>query len=124
MLARRGRIIDAFSACEYYLMPAFPGWRTLQPYYLRKNVSGYIWMDIRNSDVGRKSLLPKYKTLVVMAAAYAQVKRDESNGRGYNPDQGGWAREVLERISPLTVRAIETMPRTGDKLQAKYLEGI
>jgi pentatricopeptide repeat-containing protein PET309 len=124
MLARRGRIIDAFSACEYYLMPAFPGWRTLQPYYLRKNVTGYIWMDIRNSDVGRKSLLPKYKTLVVMAAAYAQVKRDEANGRGYNPDQGGWAREVLERISPLTVRAIETMPRTGDKLQAKYLEGI
>jgi pentatricopeptide repeat-containing protein PET309 len=124
MLARRGRIVDAFSACEYYLMPAFPGWRTLQPYYVRKDVAGFIWMEIRNSDVGRKSLLPRYKTLVILAAAYAQIKRDEANGRGYNQDQGGWAREVLERISPLTVRAIETMPRTGDRLQARYLEGI
>ncbi|KAF2800936.1 TPR-like protein [Melanomma pulvis-pyrius CBS 109.77] len=124
MLARRGRIVDAFSACEYYLMPQFPGWRTLQPYYIRRNVSGFFWMELRNSGVGHKSIMPRYKTLVILAAAYTQIKRDEANGMGYNPEIGGWAREVLEQISPLTVRAIETMPRTGDRLQMRYIEGM
>lgn len=65
--------------------------------------------------------MPKYKTLVILAAAYTQIKRDEANGVGYNPEMGGWATEVLEQISPSTVRAIETMPRTGDALQRKFL---
>ncbi|KAF2713271.1 TPR-like protein [Pleomassaria siparia CBS 279.74] len=122
MLARRGRIVDAFSACEHYLMPGFPGWRTLQPYYVRRNVRGFVWMELRSRDISRKSILPRYKTLVVLAAAYSQIKKDEVNGRGYNEEIGQWAREVLETISPLTVRAIETMPRTGDTLQSRYLE--
>ena len=69
----------------------------------------------------RSSVLPRYKTLVVMAAAYTRARRDEVNGVGYNPDLGGWVREVLEQIAPMTVRAIETMPRTGDSLQKVWL---
>jgi len=124
MLARRGRIVDAFSSCEHYLMPGFPGWRSLKPYYIRRNVQGFFWMDTKASEVGRGRIMPKYKTLVVLAAAYAQVKRDEINGIGYNPEIGRWAREVLEKISPLTVSAIETMPRTGDELQTMFLGGM
>ncbi|KAF2245741.1 hypothetical protein BU26DRAFT_462739 [Trematosphaeria pertusa] len=121
-LALRGRIIDAFSACEMYLMPRFPGWAQLNPYYIRHDRPGYFWMELRHYDVKRTSVLPRYKTLVVLGAAYAQIKRDEQNGLGYNADMGGWTREVLEQIAPLTIRAIETMPRTGDALQERYLQ--
>ena len=124
MLARRGRILDSFSACEAYLMPAFPGWRALSPYYHRKNLPGLIWMDLRHDEVSHKTLMPRYKTLVILAAAYAQVRRDEVNGVGYSPEMGGWTREILEKLSPLTVRAIETMPRTGDRLQATFLSDM
>jgi len=78
-------------------------------------------MELRSFDVKKTSILPRYKTLVVLAAAWTQVKRDEANGIGFNPDLGGWVREVLEQIAPDTVRAIETMPRTGDRLQQVYL---
>jgi len=120
-LALRGRITDAFSSCEMYLMPQFPGWVELNPKYIRKYRPGYLWMELRSFDVKKTSILPRYKTLVVLAAAWTQVKRDEANGIGFNPDLGGWVREVLEQIAPDTVRAIETMPRTGDRLQQVYL---
>jgi pentatricopeptide repeat-containing protein PET309 len=120
-LTLRGYMIDAFSACEMYLMPNFPGWAELNPVYRRRYRPGYSWMEIRHYEIKRSSLLPRYKTLVVLAAALQQVKRDEMNGLGFNPQLGQWVREVLERIAPNTVRAIETMPRTGDELQKQYL---
>ncbi|KAL5377180.1 hypothetical protein DPSP01_009992 [Paraphaeosphaeria sporulosa] len=120
-LATRNRVIDAFSACEMYLMPQFPGWAFLHPMLIRKFQPGYSFMELRHFDMKRGSVLPRYKTLVVLAATYAKVRRDESNGIGFNPDMGGWVREVVEQIAPDTVRAIETMPRTGDKLQMQYL---
>ncbi|KAJ4289229.1 hypothetical protein N0V90_011571 [Kalmusia sp. IMI 367209] len=123
-LATRHRILDAFSACEMYLMPQFPGWANLSPVFIRHYRPGYEWMELRHHDIKRMSVLPRYKTLVVLAAVYAKVKRDERNGLGFNPDLGGWVRELLEQISPLTVRAIETMPKTGDALQIQYLPDV
>jgi pentatricopeptide repeat-containing protein PET309 len=120
-LAISNRVADAFSACEMYLMPQFPGWSTLSPVYMRKFRPGYSFMELRHHEVKRGSVLPRYKTLVVLAAAYARVRRDEANGIGFNPGMGGWVREMLEQIAPDTVRAIETMPRTGDELQKEYL---
>jgi pentatricopeptide repeat-containing protein PET309 len=120
-LALRGHIIDSFSACEMYLMPQFPGWAELHPTYIRNYRPGYTWVELRHHEIKRNSILPRYKTLVVLAAAWTQVKRDEANGLGYNPELGGWAREVLEGMAPLTVRALDTMPRTGDPLQRLYL---
>lgn len=120
-LATRSHVVDAFSACELYLMPQFPGWASLHPMLIRKFRPGYSFMELRHYDVKRGSVLPRYKTLVVLAAVYAKVRRDESNGIGFNPDMGGWVREVIERIAPDTIRAIETMPRTGDSLQKMYL---
>jgi pentatricopeptide repeat-containing protein PET309 len=120
-LALRGRVVDAFSACEMYLMPQFPGWSELNPKYIRRWRPGFSWMELRVFDVKKTSVLPRYKTLVVLAAAWTRVKKDEANGLGFNPDLGGWAREVLEQIAPDTVRAIETMPKTGDRLQQVYL---
>ncbi|KAF2639719.1 TPR-like protein [Massarina eburnea CBS 473.64] len=120
-LALRGHILDAFSACEMYLMPAFPGWARLRPGYVGRDRPGYSWMELRHHDISRRTVIPRYKTIVVLAAAYAQVKRDEQNGLGYNPEMGGWIGEVLDRVAPLTIRAIDTMPRTGDGLQQQYL---
>ncbi|KAL1608055.1 hypothetical protein SLS60_002994 [Paraconiothyrium brasiliense] len=123
-LATRDRVVDAFSACEIYLMPQFPGWAALSPVYIRHFRPGYSLMELRHYDLKRTSVLPRYKTLVVMAAAFARVRREEANGVGFNPDMGGWVREVLEQIAPETVRAIETMPRTGDDLQRMYLSEL
>ncbi|KAH7128800.1 hypothetical protein B0J11DRAFT_525837 [Dendryphion nanum] len=120
-LAQHARVMDAFSACEMYLMPNFPGWRYDSPSYIRKNIRGHPWMEVRHTDVNRLVIMPRYKTLVALAAAFTQIKRDEANGMGYNPDMGGWTREALEKLAPNTVRAIETMPRIGDILQQQYL---
>lgn len=121
MLARRGHLIDSYTACEAYLMPNFPGWRNLNPQYVRKDRPGHMWMELRHEDLRKRMLLPRYKTLVILATAYAQVRRDEAEGLGYNQEMGGWMREILQRVSPMTVEAIETMPRTGDNLQRRYL---
>ncbi|KAF1968110.1 hypothetical protein BU23DRAFT_558803 [Bimuria novae-zelandiae CBS 107.79] len=123
-LAIRDRIIDAFTACEMYLMPSFPGWASLSPVYIQHYRRGYNWMELRHYEVKRTSIIPRYKTLVVLAAAHAKVVRDEMEGVGFNPELGGWAKDVLEQVAPLTIRAIETMPRTGDPLQRRYLSAL
>ncbi|KAF2258712.1 hypothetical protein CC78DRAFT_572346 [Lojkania enalia] len=121
MLARRGRVLDAFTACEAYLIPQFPGWRDLNPFYIRRERKGFNWMDIRKGSITKGGLLPRYQTLVVLAAAYAQIKREEAAGSGYNQELGGWPTDVLGKVASNTVRAIETMPRTNDRLQQRFL---
>jgi pentatricopeptide repeat-containing protein PET309 len=123
-LALRNRLIDAFTTCEEYLMPRFPGWRPLMPGYIRKDRPGYQWMELRHYEIKKASVLPRYKTLVLLAKAYGQTKRDERNGIGYDVNAGAWLREILEKSAPNTVRAIETMPRTYDKLQARYFDSV
>lgn len=120
-LAQSNRVIDAFTACEMYLMPSFPGWSELNPMYIRKYRPGYSWMELRHYDVKRTSVLPKYKTMVILAAVRAQIRQDEYNGVGFKPELGGWVGEVLEKVAPNTIRAIDTMPKTRDGLQKKYL---
>ncbi|ORY18584.1 hypothetical protein BCR34DRAFT_553895 [Clohesyomyces aquaticus] len=120
-LAQRGRVADAFTICETYLMPKFPGWREVNPYLRRNDRFGYTYMDVRHDDLSRGSILPRYRTLVFLAASYAQIKREEASGIGYHVEEGKWQREVLEQRAPKTVRAIETMPRTGDAMQRRYL---
>jgi pentatricopeptide repeat-containing protein PET309 len=119
-LAQRGHLNDAFSICEEYLMPSFPGWRNLYPSYVRKDRQGYKWMELRHYEIRKDSILPRYKTLIVLASEYRKVKKDERNGIGYDESAGAWTREVLEGNAPMTVRAIETMPRTNDKLQMEH----
>ncbi|KAF1940038.1 hypothetical protein EJ02DRAFT_407377 [Clathrospora elynae] len=119
-LALGNRLVDAFMTCEEYLMPRFPGWRNLMPGYTRHDRQGYQWMELRHYDIKKTSVLPRYKTLVLLAKAYGQTKRDERNGIGYDVNAQAWMREILEQSAPMTVRAIETMPRTYDKLQERY----
>jgi pentatricopeptide repeat-containing protein PET309 len=119
-LTLRSRLVDAFTTCEEYLMPRFPGWRNLMPGYIRKDRPGYQWMELRHYEIKKTSVLPRYKTLVLLAKAYGETKRDERNGIGYDVDAQAWLREILEQRAPSTVRAIETMPTTYDKLQERY----
>jgi len=123
-LTLRARLIDAFTICEAYLMPRFPGWRDLVPNYIRKDRQGYQWMELRHHEIKTTSVLPRYKTLVLLAKALDQVKSDERNGIGYDTDAEAWMTEILERSAPLTVRAIDSMPRTFDPLQQRHFNGV
>lgn len=119
------RVIDAFEICEVFLMPGFPGWRTLHPNYLRKDKHGHMFMDIRHYDIKKTSMIPRYETLVALARALREIKQDERSGIGYNEEMGAWMSEILEQRAPMTIRAIEAMPRTGDRMQGKYfVEGV
>ncbi|OAL02874.1 hypothetical protein IQ06DRAFT_245645 [Phaeosphaeriaceae sp. SRC1lsM3a] len=119
--ARRGRLLDAFAICEEYLMPSFPGWRHLAPNYIRRDRKGYQWYELRHDEVKKDRIMVRYKTLVVLAGEYGEVKRDEQNGIGYDETAGAWHREKIERNAPMTMRAIESMPNTNDMLQLKFL---
>ena len=119
-LAQNGQIVSAFTIAETYLMPRFPGWRNLAPFYVRHDRKGYQWMELRHYDIKRHSVLPRYKTLVVLAKALAVVKEDERNGVGYVERDAKWAREILEEKAPNACRAVETMPRTNDEMQQRY----
>lgn len=122
-------IILAFKTCETYLMPGFPGWRELHPGYVRKDRLGYQWTELRHYEVGRSGMMPRYKTLVALAAGLKRVREDERNGIGYIEEKVGvggggiWTREVLQNEAASVVRAIETMPRTGDAVQVAYFGG-
>jgi len=121
-LAQRDRLVDAFAICETYLMPRFPGWRNLWPNYIRKNLSGYQWMELRHYQVKKIDVLPRYKTFVILAQAFGRVQTDERSGIGYDHSAGAWTREILEKNAQMTVRAIESMPKTNDKLQWRYIQ--
>jgi pentatricopeptide repeat-containing protein PET309 len=123
-LASRGLIVDAFATCEFYLMPQFPGWRSLHPNYLRKDRPGYTYMELRHHDIKKTSVFPRYKTLVTLAQAYGQARQDERDGIGYDEELQAWMPEILERAAPLTVRAIQTMPRTQDRLQQEFFGNV
>jgi pentatricopeptide repeat-containing protein PET309 len=60
----------------------------------------------------------------LLAKALDQVKSDERNGIGYDTDAEAWMTEILERSAPLTVRAIDSMPRTFDPLQQRHFNGV
>lgn len=121
-LALRDNVVDAFAICEEYLMPQFPGWYSLNPNYIRKDVQGYKWMDIRSFELKKQRNIPRYKTLVILAKSFSKIKQDESVGIGYDHSAGAWDREMLEQGSPMTVRAIESMPATYDRIQRAYFD--
>jgi pentatricopeptide repeat-containing protein PET309 len=129
MLARSGQMVDAFTACEAYLMPNFFGWRNLYagPRYRRRDLAGFSYMDVRKADLRKGLLMPHYFTLVVMAAAYSHVKRQESVGIRSNNGVSNqdWMTDILQKIAPKTIRAIESMPVVpDDPLQREYLMGM
>lgn len=121
-LASNNMLVAAFTAAEQYLMPRFPGWRALTPYYVRHDRKGYQWMELRHFEVKRNSVLPRYKTLVVLARKMKDVKDDERVGVGWVEREGRWAREVLEIKAPKVCLAVETMPVTRDEVQERYFK--
>ncbi|KAI8941834.1 hypothetical protein NX059_003034 [Plenodomus lindquistii] len=123
-LAARSHTLEAFRACEEYLMPRFPGWRNLTPGYIRHHVDGYQWMELRHYDIKRASVLPRYKTLVLLAKSFAEIRADERNGVGYDEERGEWFSQSLSEAAPMTMRAIESMPRTADLLQERYFHSL
>jgi pentatricopeptide repeat-containing protein PET309 len=120
-LALRGRLLDAFSAFEMYLVPYFPGWELIKDNFIRQYPIGHKWQAVRKPEMNSHTIMPRYKTIVVLAGALSQVYRDESNGLGYRPEMQAWMSDILKRVAPRTTQVIDAMPRTGDKLQAEYM---
>ncbi|RMZ70129.1 translation regulator [Pyrenophora seminiperda CCB06] len=118
-LALKNRMVEAFTLCEEYLMPRFPGWRRLNPNSLRRDRKGYQLMELRHYEITKSSVIPRYKTMLVLAKAFAMVRQDERSGIRYDHEAQAWMTEILEQKAPDTVRAIETMPRTNDRLQER-----
>lgn len=123
-LVTTNQILTAYIACETFLIPGFPGWRELHPNYIRKDQRGFSWMELRHYDLKKSHILPRYKTLVMLAGALKRVRREERDGEGYDEERGMWLREVLDEEAPRTMRAIQSMPRTNDGLQTKFLHGV
>lgn len=123
-LVSANRILDAYIACETFLIPGFPGWRELHPNYIRKDQRGFSWMELRHYDLKKSHILPRYKTLVMLAGALKRIRREEREGEGYDEERGMWLREVLDEEAPRTMRAIQSMPRTNDGLQTKFLHNV
>ncbi|KAF2502996.1 hypothetical protein BU16DRAFT_521627 [Lophium mytilinum] len=120
-LARSGYFLDAFTACESYLMPDFAGWRSAAPNYLRDDPHGYLRMDLRKRDTRKHTIMPRYKTLVIMAAALGYIRRQEEMGVEPEPVQK-CSIHRLRQVAPTTMWAIETMPVLPDEeLQKRYL---
>jgi len=83
-------------------------------------------MDVRPADLRKGVLLPRYYTLIILAAALAHIRRQEAVGIRYNPESGAeWATDVLKKVAPKTMTAIETMPVIpDDPLQREHLMGM
>ncbi|OCK82372.1 hypothetical protein K432DRAFT_349174 [Lepidopterella palustris CBS 459.81] len=126
VLARSGRMLDAFTACEAYLMPNFLGWRFNSPLYKRRDPSGYDMMDVRPANTRDvNNPMPRYKTMVFLAAAFAIVKRADATEQAHEHAGMGWELHKIQQLAPRTIHAIETMPIIlDDKLQRKYLLGL
>lgn len=121
ILARTGRILEAFQLCEEKLMPQFPGWRraykegTVWP---RNAVSGYTLMRIDSRIGGPLTrpgiILPRYLTLVTLAGVLLHVRRMEAAGYGTSTSsaQDADAEDRLNRLAKSD--AIRRKMKQGD----------
>ncbi|KAL2686225.1 hypothetical protein IWX47DRAFT_861144 [Phyllosticta citricarpa] len=119
LLARSGRIVQAFSLTETELMTRWPGWRKPQYAKIKRYNRGwhYLYVSALREPPGTK--LPTYKTMVFLAAALKYVRRAEAVGTG---GEGITVTEAfLEKRAPTTVKAVMKMPRVDDPLQTRFL---
>ncbi|KAF2861673.1 hypothetical protein K470DRAFT_256801 [Piedraia hortae CBS 480.64] len=107
----------AFTLCEDFLMPNFPGWAKRGRYgSMRKGdvARGFEW--IRKQRVGGEG--PQYRTFVALGASLLRLGRLEGLKR--EKGSGGSVGEVRRR-APRTVAAVEAMPRVEDRAQRSLL---
>ncbi|KAF2089496.1 hypothetical protein K490DRAFT_37359 [Saccharata proteae CBS 121410] len=119
-LARSGRISDAYSICEQYLMRDWPGWKKFARPTNRKTARGWHHLDVTPVTMPTELVLPQYKTMVILAAALQYVRKTDAIGsRTTGEDLVSEA--TLRSRAPSVVAAVETMPYVEDDLQTQFL---
>jgi pentatricopeptide repeat-containing protein PET309 len=113
----------AFRLTERYLIPSFPGWMKGKPTVnlsARKQGLEYIRARYLSPD----KLMPRYKTLVRLAAALLELRRLEAlgtrTGAGELQKYVGSTREIRQ-LAPRTLYAIQSMPAVEDTIQTSLL---
>jgi len=119
----------AFRLTEKYLTPSFPGWVQHKQH---ANRSSHVQRlpHIRGSYLTSTQLMPRYRTLVKLGAAYLAIRRRDALGdQGSDLTSNG--NEGLEKYvgttiqirkdAPETLYAVQTMPAIEDTLQTVLL---
>lgn len=125
----------AFTLCERFLIPQFPGWVKLSDppqYSPLKSAKAANLEYMRARYLRPDQLMPHYKTMVVLGSTLLKLRRLEALGRrrgsGIGAAKGmekyvGSIREI-RRQAPRTVFAVRSMPNVDDALQNRYLRGL
>jgi pentatricopeptide repeat-containing protein PET309 len=119
----------AFRLTERYLMPSFPGWHRQQQH--ANNSDRMQGLEhIRARYLSPEQLMPRYRTLVKLAAAFLVIRRrdalgDESIGLTGQDNERlekyiGSTRQI-RKDAPRTLYAVQTMPAVEDRLQTVLL---
>jgi pentatricopeptide repeat-containing protein PET309 len=119
----------AFRLTERYLIPSFPGWIKGKPTVNHSHkVQGLQY--IRARYLSPDQLMPRYRTLVKLAAAVLEIRRADALGirKGKTTATGhenvrqyiGTMKQIRQH-APRTLYAIQTMPTVEDNLQTRLL---
>lgn len=117
----------AFRLTEKYLVPFFPGW--VATHETRSNPSarqqGLQYMRARY--LAPDELMPRYRTLVKLAAALLEIRHGEALGTLKKTEENqhlhryiGTVKQIRQH-APRTLYAIQTMPAVPDSLQTILL---
>ena len=119
----------AFRLTERYLIPSFPGWIKGKPVTNRSSkLQGLQYIQARY--LRPDQLMPRYRTLVKLAAAVLEIRRVDALGMSTSKtsDFGnedlrkyvGTMRQIQEH-APRTLYTIQSMPTVEDELQTTLL---
>jgi pentatricopeptide repeat-containing protein PET309 len=120
----------AFRLTEKYLIPSFPGWIfNKQDANRADRVQGLPF--IRARYISPNQLMPRYRTLVKLGAAFLAIRRrdalgDESSNLTTGKDNENLYKYVgsvrqIRKDAPRTLYAVQTMPAIDDRLQNFHL---
>lgn len=123
----------AFTLCERFLIPDWPGWRRRKPRSTRsfppKPEQKFQGLEhIRASYLRPGQLVPQYRTLVWLGSALLGLRHRETVG-GVEKDVGG-DKELLKHVgtmrlvrekAPRTLYVVQSMPTVDDDMQRRLL---
>jgi len=119
----------AFRLTERYLIPSFPGWMKGRPVFNNSaRVQGLQFIQARY--LSPDQLMPRYRTLVKLAAAVLEIRRVEALGiRKSKTTEAGYeslrkyvgTMKQIQQHAPRTLYTIQTMPTVEDNLQSTLL---
>lgn len=119
----------AFRLTERYLIPSFPGWISGKPVSnLSSKIQGLQY--IRARYLSPDQLMPRYRTIVKLAAALLEIRRADILGptkkKLTTPGNENLNKYVgnmkqIRQHAPRTLYAIQSMPTVEDRLQTTLL---